>query len=84
MDEPGSGKSFLKTKYDISMDDLLLQKRLREILIAEPDPVKIQIQIELLMVAHAENMGNRAEAEFVIDSMAKHAKQLLHDRGYDA
>jgi len=41
-------------------------------------PVKQQMVIELLMAAHAANIPGHEK--FIIDSMAKHAKQLLEGR----
>jgi hypothetical protein len=52
--------------------------KIEPILDALEDPVKHQIVLELLTAHHAWRSGNEKDAHFVIDSMAKHAKQMLH------
>ena len=50
--------------------------QLKDVLREHP-PVKQQIAIELLMTSHAMRVSKDVETIFfVIDSMAKHAKQL--------
>jgi hypothetical protein len=41
------------------------------------DPVRQQQAIEIVMAAHASRMDTPVKANFVVDSMAKHARQLL-------
>jgi len=62
----------------LSIDDMPVFERLRDLLDElERDPVKQQTAIELLMVRHAAQASrNQKEYFFIIDSMAKHARQL--------
>lgn len=61
----------------IGMEHAPLLERLSEVLDSEPDPVRKQIAIELLMAQHAMRMGSAVNARFVIDSMCKHARQMM-------
>lgn len=64
----------------IGVDHAPLLERLVKVLDSEPDPVRKQIAIELLMTQHASKMGDAVVAHFVIDSMCKHAKQLMKEK----
>lgn len=55
-----------------------LADRLAEMLGHDTDPVVRQQAIELLVAMHADLMGKYpGQVRFVIDAVAKHAKQLL-------
>ena len=58
-------------------DVLPLVKKLCAVLITEPDPVKQQMAIELLVVYHAIRMKKLEDSLFVIDNMHKHVRQFL-------
>jgi hypothetical protein len=69
------GSIIMTVKLGMEIAPLLLW--LQDALTSEPDPVRQQQCIEMLMAGHAMRMSNQAEGRFVIDSMSKHAKQLL-------
>jgi hypothetical protein len=61
----------------IGMDHAPLLERLVKVLDSESDVVRQQVAIELLMSRHAMATGDAAIALYVIESMCKHAKQLM-------
>lgn len=67
----------MTNKTTLDIDHLPLLTALQEVLMHEPDPVRQQQAIELLMVSHAQRAGNSADGCFIIDAMAKHAKQIV-------
>ena len=64
-------------KVQIGEQHFALVRRLQGVLDEEPDRVSQQIAIELLVATHAMRMGDAATAAFVVDSMAKHIKQMM-------
>lgn len=61
---------------EIGEDAVALANRMIKVLFEEHNAVLQQQAIELLMAGHAIRNGQREEI-FVLDSMNKHAKQLL-------
>jgi hypothetical protein len=64
----------------IGLEHAPLLERLSEVLDSEPDVVRKQIAIELLLAQHAMRMGSIASANVVIDGMCKHARQMMEER----
>ena len=63
---------------EIGMEHLPLLNTLVYALEREPDPVRQQIAIELLVARHATRVSSQAaDRKFVIDSMRKHILQML-------
>lgn len=62
----------------LGLEHAPLLAALQRVLASEPNPINQQIAIELLMAGHAARMG-RDRSSFVIDSMAKHAKQIIEE-----
>lgn len=60
-------------------ETLALVERLAKILMAEPDGVRRQQAIEILMAGHCSRMASPREATIVLDAMAKHAMQIMGD-----
>jgi len=70
-------------KIKIGIEHLPLLEKLQAVLKTEPDPVKQQIGIELLMAQHAGRAQNGANT--VLDAMRKHAGQMVQSfAGHEA
>ena len=61
----------------LDVDLLPLVEELFAMLITEPDPVRQQQTLELLLVKQALRMGDIRSAHIVADGIHKHVKQLI-------
>ena len=61
----------------LDVDLLPLVEKLFDLLLTEPNVIRQQQTLELLLVKQAMRIGNAQHANIVIDGIHKHAKQLL-------